>query len=220
LLEAQSRVKHGEWTGWVQENCNFGARTAQNYLLLARHRAELEEYMSKNETDSFLTVRAALSLIHIDGLARDPAAEEPEHEEPATEELESESQAKYERELEREMSRGAAGAVAPCITDLERYAHTRPFKCAPSYDPDEEEAQESPADESFEELIEKLGATLLDVSRIVNKVTAKLEAAPEQYHLDQSFPPILAATIKNLRDFEQALRRLNSEAEQNAAELQ
>jgi hypothetical protein len=39
LIEAKSRVKHGEWLPWLAENFEFSPRTAQTYMWLAQ-RAE------------------------------------------------------------------------------------------------------------------------------------------------------------------------------------
>jgi len=51
LLKEQKReLPHGEWGRWVQQNLPFTIRTAQNYMRLYEHRAEL-----KNENVSFLT---------------------------------------------------------------------------------------------------------------------------------------------------------------------
>jgi hypothetical protein len=35
LLSAKSRIPHGEWLSWVQENCEFSQRTATGYMKLA-----------------------------------------------------------------------------------------------------------------------------------------------------------------------------------------
>ncbi len=37
LIEAKKRVRHGEWTTWVVDHCQFAVRMAQNYMLVARH---------------------------------------------------------------------------------------------------------------------------------------------------------------------------------------
>ena len=37
LNEAKELVRHGEWTTWVAEHCQFAMRMAQNYMLVARH---------------------------------------------------------------------------------------------------------------------------------------------------------------------------------------
>jgi hypothetical protein len=36
LIEAKSRVKHSEWTTWLEENCRVGMRQAQKYMKVAR----------------------------------------------------------------------------------------------------------------------------------------------------------------------------------------
>lgn len=37
LIAAKKLMQHGEWTGWVESNCKFAMRMAQNYMLVARH---------------------------------------------------------------------------------------------------------------------------------------------------------------------------------------
>src|SRR5215213_7167352 len=37
LAEAKGRVRHGQWSAWVEANCRFGLRMAQKYLLAARN---------------------------------------------------------------------------------------------------------------------------------------------------------------------------------------
>jgi hypothetical protein len=37
LIEAKKLVKHGRWLAWVDENCRFAVRMAQNYMLVADH---------------------------------------------------------------------------------------------------------------------------------------------------------------------------------------
>lgn len=61
LLEAKEQVPHGEWLPWLEEHCGVTPRSAQGYMRLARHRAELE---GKYETHvSHLTVREALNAL-------------------------------------------------------------------------------------------------------------------------------------------------------------
>lgn len=109
------------------------------------------------------------------------------------------------------MSRGAID-TAPRIEPA-HHAHTRPFECRQSYDPYEEKAQEPVDDTSLEELSEDLRGALISVNRCANSYTSKRKGMPKEEHSrEEKLPAILAATIKNLQDFEQALRRWNSEA--------
>jgi protein gp37 len=42
LIEAKGRLKHGQWAGWVQENCVFGIREAENYMRVRREAGPLD----------------------------------------------------------------------------------------------------------------------------------------------------------------------------------
>ena len=95
------------------------------------------------------------------------------------------------------MARGAVHAASR--TGLMSYAHTRPFECTPSYDPDEEEAQE-PSD-SLEELSDELREALVRTSRLASMITKM----PKDHFRDEGLPLLLAATIKNLQLLQQAL---------------
>jgi hypothetical protein len=61
LIEAKELVAHGEWLGWLQANCHVGGRQAQIFMRLARNRHRLEAV--KNESDSHLTIAAAVALV-------------------------------------------------------------------------------------------------------------------------------------------------------------
>jgi hypothetical protein len=42
LQEAKNRLKHGEWSNWLELNCpNIPARTATDYMKLAEHQSRL-----------------------------------------------------------------------------------------------------------------------------------------------------------------------------------
>jgi hypothetical protein len=56
LLEAKTLLPHGGWLPWLKEHCGLSARVAQNYMRLARHKA-------KYESDSYLTISAALGAM-------------------------------------------------------------------------------------------------------------------------------------------------------------
>lgn len=36
LLQAKAQLQHGEWLGWLRDNCHVGTREAQRYMRLAR----------------------------------------------------------------------------------------------------------------------------------------------------------------------------------------
>jgi hypothetical protein len=41
LIEAKRHVGHGKWLRWLKENCAVSGRTAEDYMLLARHKSEV-----------------------------------------------------------------------------------------------------------------------------------------------------------------------------------
>src|SRR5262245_53985269 len=59
LIRAQTLVSSG-WKRWLRNNCFLGARTAQLYQQLARHRDEIEAEISRAPD---LSLRAARRLI-------------------------------------------------------------------------------------------------------------------------------------------------------------
>jgi Protein of unknown function (DUF3102) len=42
LLRAKSQQKHGEWLGWLKDQCELSERSAQDYMRVAAHREELK----------------------------------------------------------------------------------------------------------------------------------------------------------------------------------
>ena len=144
-------------------------------MRLARHEHEIR---TKCADVAYLTVSGALQLI----------APEPKR---------KAVDADAEREEPREMSRGAIHAASR--PEPMSYAYTRPFECTPSYDLDEEEAQE-PGD-SLEELSDGLRGALIRASRLASMITKM----PKDHFRDERLPPLLAATIKNLQLLQQAL---------------
>jgi hypothetical protein len=60
LNEAKALVAHGQWLPWLKDQCRIPQRTAQHYMRLAKHRAEIE---MKSATVANLTVRAAARLV-------------------------------------------------------------------------------------------------------------------------------------------------------------
>src|SRR5262245_14396116 len=57
LIRAKGQVKHGDWLKWLK-SCDLSADTAERYMKLARHRAELNSARVRN-----LSLSAALKLI-------------------------------------------------------------------------------------------------------------------------------------------------------------
>jgi hypothetical protein len=62
LLTAKQRIGHGEWLSWVQRNCRFSTRTAQQYARLAKRQVELEA-KSKAQLPAHLSLEGALDLL-------------------------------------------------------------------------------------------------------------------------------------------------------------
>src|SRR5438105_944469 len=58
LIEAKSRLKHGEWGPWLQENTHVPARTARKWMRLAHNRTEL----SNRPLTADLGIEEALKL--------------------------------------------------------------------------------------------------------------------------------------------------------------
>ena len=41
LVEAKDQVRHGEWTTWVEANCDFGVRQASSYMRAYQNRDQI-----------------------------------------------------------------------------------------------------------------------------------------------------------------------------------
>jgi hypothetical protein len=59
LTEAKSEVGHGNWSGWVAQNCEFSMRTAQVYIRIASNRERVEE-MLKSAGPAHLSIEGVL----------------------------------------------------------------------------------------------------------------------------------------------------------------
>lgn len=60
LHYAKALVNHGEWIQWVENNCSFKERTAQNYMRIYTRRNELPE---KTQDLAGLTYYKAIDLL-------------------------------------------------------------------------------------------------------------------------------------------------------------
>ena len=60
LIEAKAQVPHGRWLPWLREHCQVPERSAQRYMLLARHAPELE---AKSANLADLTMDGAAKLL-------------------------------------------------------------------------------------------------------------------------------------------------------------
>jgi hypothetical protein len=103
LLQAKKSLKHGEYTAWIQDNCNFSERTARLYTYLATNRDRLAAYVEstylagdedKTATiadmgiDGALTISGAVEMIKQERMARLSAEVAAEREEKREEERE------------------------------------------------------------------------------------------------------------------------------------
>ena len=59
LLRVKEIVGHGQWIDWVEENCDFSARTAQQYVRIARRCRDLGE---NAQLPAHLTIEAVLEV--------------------------------------------------------------------------------------------------------------------------------------------------------------
>lgn len=69
LNEAKAAAGHGNWAAWVEENCEFSMRTAQDYMRLANNREQVEARLKSADS-------ADLSIA---GVLKELAAPKPVH---------------------------------------------------------------------------------------------------------------------------------------------
>jgi Protein of unknown function (DUF3102) len=62
LIECKAEVAHGQWAVWVENNCEFGVRQAQNYMRVYHNRAQLEAQM-RNGDSCFTSLRGAVAAL-------------------------------------------------------------------------------------------------------------------------------------------------------------
>lgn len=65
LIEAKSRVQHGEWGRWLEENFEGSSRTAQGYMKVAREIPNLDGTKAQHVAD--LSLRGALKELSAPG---------------------------------------------------------------------------------------------------------------------------------------------------------
>jgi hypothetical protein len=64
LLQVKGQLKHGQYLPWVESHCPFGERTAERYVEIFEHWAEIEAKRRADPTRaSDLSIRAALALL-------------------------------------------------------------------------------------------------------------------------------------------------------------
>jgi hypothetical protein len=78
LLQAKAEQKHGTWEEWLKANFKGSVRRAQEYMYLARGRAELEEIKARGA--AFSSIENALEFLRM--VAQDAAAGRPAGEDP------------------------------------------------------------------------------------------------------------------------------------------
>jgi hypothetical protein len=78
LCEAKQRLAHGQWLPWLGAHCTFSERTAQGYMRVARHAAELTADPQRvADSDGGLSLRGALEMLARPGDADAPAEAKP-----------------------------------------------------------------------------------------------------------------------------------------------
>ena len=64
LIAAKASVKHGFWQDYLGIECGLSLSTAQNYMRLAKHEAQLAPLLSSNpQTSGFLSQAQALKFL-------------------------------------------------------------------------------------------------------------------------------------------------------------
>src|SRR5215203_5866434 len=74
LLQAKAEHKHGTWEDWLKANFKGSARRAQEYMFLARGRAELEEVKARGS--AFSSIGQALEFLRM--VSREASGARPE----------------------------------------------------------------------------------------------------------------------------------------------
>jgi hypothetical protein len=52
LNQAKNRMAHGNWSAWLQANCELSERTAQRYMSIADNKQKIAEYIQSKESKS------------------------------------------------------------------------------------------------------------------------------------------------------------------------
>jgi hypothetical protein len=63
LAEAKTQAQHGQWAAWVESNCSFAMRQAQNYMRVFHNRDQVEAQIRNGDShlDSLRGVVLALA---------------------------------------------------------------------------------------------------------------------------------------------------------------
>ena len=60
LVAAKAALPHGEFAKWIADNCDVMPRTVQDYMRIAAHRKQIEQWLRENANGS---IAGALKLI-------------------------------------------------------------------------------------------------------------------------------------------------------------
>ena len=74
LADVKASLSHGQFTGWIRDNCRFSERTAQGYMRLARELPKFDSAKAQRVAD--LSLREALRELSApkDGIEAEKAA--------------------------------------------------------------------------------------------------------------------------------------------------
>jgi hypothetical protein len=64
LIEAKRLLQHGEWSGWIRDNCQIADRTVRQYMRLAKNRIVIEKLDATN-----MSISTAIQLLVPPGAA-------------------------------------------------------------------------------------------------------------------------------------------------------
>jgi Protein of unknown function (DUF3102) len=114
LIEARSKVTHGDWLPWLEANCEMSERTAQAYMRVARELAKLDP--QKRNAVADLSYRDALN--QLSGAARAVKNLPPERLDQVLAETQTNSMSTLltaAKQVEREKRFPPLGSVPPAL---------------------------------------------------------------------------------------------------------
>lgn len=63
LIKAKAEVRHGKWSAWIRDNCDFEMRTAQKYMQAAKYRKWIEWRIENAPAGAHLGLNDCLKLL-------------------------------------------------------------------------------------------------------------------------------------------------------------